>query len=162
MPSGSLRSAQSHGGDPCSRFMEGIRGIIRQVIVTTANVLNAAHVDWKISGTSEWMWIFREGAEEKTQCESRQRAEEKRQIPTRSFLFQIKIIVFGLFVLENDTRCLRVFRNVPSHVDVQMNVDPGPVAFSPSIKASTVPVNNLNLQMNLDPFKVFHYKTLQI
>lgn len=52
--------------------------------------------------------------------------------------------------------------NVAPHVDVQMNVDPGPVTFLPSIKTSTVPVNNLNSQMNLDPFKVFHYKTLQI
>lgn len=53
-------------------------------------------------------------------------------------------------------------RNVPPHLKVQMNVDPGPVTFSPSIRTSVVPVNNLNLQMNLDPFRVFHYKTLQI
>lgn len=53
-------------------------------------------------------------------------------------------------------------RNVPPHLKVQMNVDPRPVTFSPSIRTSVVPVNNFNLQMNLDPFNVFHYKTLQI
>lgn len=44
-------------------------------------------------------------------------------------------------------------------------LNPWPVTFLPSMKKKKLHhacKKNLNLQMNLDPFKVFHYKTLPI